>query len=95
MSAIVVQWLVVLALGWAVVLQCAVHRAPEFTEPRSLIAARKLALAGLFVAAVYLAYLCLLGLVAPKPLALALGLSALSHIAFAVHRLFPEVLDDQ
>lgn len=89
-GALLVQWAVTLVLVWAAVLQIAVHRAPEIVETRSITAARKLAVAGLFVAAVYLGYLSLFGLISPKPLVLALGLSGLSHIAFAVHRLFPE-----
>lgn len=86
-AALAVQWCVVAALLCALVLQFAVHRAPDLVDPPAKSAGRKIMLAGLFTAGAYLAYLSVGGATAPKPLVLSLGLVALGQMVFGMHKL--------
>lgn len=82
---------VVIACLVAALLQLAALRSPDILETDTTRNARKLTIAGLVVAAIYMAHtLTQFGTVS-TPFALAMGLVALGQILFGMHSILPNL----
>lgn len=88
--ATLLQWLICVGLGIAFLTQLAVYRAPELPDTKYTKISRRLMICALLVGFCYLAYLSARGVLADKPMALVLGLTALAQLNSAMCRLFPD-----